>query len=205
MDDFKNAWKKKSVFDKQLLLNKKELDNSYPEHWQFFLSAIEQLNLNNTPTTLRDIGCGCGAYSELISRHHPYICYIGYDYSEEAIHLARQTWPKASFETLDYKEFTPLNFENGEIMHASGLHNILPNGDECMDFLLSLNPKCAIFERLLLTDKQSYCETYLAYDEITTYYFFHNRDSLFNMFKKYQYEITETSPVGSSINVLLRK
>jgi len=205
MDDLKNAWKKRSVFEKQLLLNQQELNNAYPEHWKSFLSALERLNLNNIPTTLRDIGCGCGAYSELLARHYSFINYVGYDYSEEAILLARQTWPKASFEVLDYKGLTPGHFENDEIIHASGLHNILPNGDECMDFLLGLNPKSAIFERILLTEEPSYCKTYLAYDEITTYYFFHNRNSLYSMFRKYQYEVTEIGSIGNSTNVLLRK
>jgi len=43
--------------------------------------------------------------------------------------------------TMDYKELTKDFIKNYDAINTCGLHNILPDGDKAMVFLLSLEPK----------------------------------------------------------------
>lgn len=200
---FINSWKNRAVFDKQLALNLKQLGESpYPEHWEAFLKAF---SLIKGPKTLVDVGCGCGTFSELLKRHYPNIDYIGYDYSSEAIALAKSIWNHGIFEVKNYLDLTPEDFKRGEILHACSLHNVMPDGDDCMDFLLNLKAKYLILGKILTTPGQSFFKTYTAYDEITTYMFFHSRDELFNKMHNSGYEITEINKTGHDVTNLFLK
>ena len=78
------------------------------------------------------------------------------------------------------------------------LHNILPNGDDVMEFFLKLQPKFLILGKIQVTDKESYHTQYLAWNEIMTYSYYHNFNSLKNMFKKYNYKVLcDNSPTPS--------
>lgn len=202
-DQFTDSWKNKSVFNKQLALNLEQLKaNPYPEHWQAFLKAV---SLIKDPKVLVDVGCGCGAFSELLKDNYPDISYIGYDYSSEAVELARSTWKQGLFEVKNYLDLTPDDFKNGEILHACGLHNILFDGDGCMDVFLSLKAKYLILGKISLTSEPSYFRTYSAYDEITTYQFYHNRGSLIEKINKNDYEFIEINPGRDITNLFLKK
>ena len=203
--DFIDNWKNKNVFEKQLELNVQELSsNPYPNHWVSYLKALDLIPSQNK-MILKDIGCGCGAYSKLTWDHEPTIKYVGYDYSEEAITLAKESWTHGTFEVKNFENFTEKDFKNGEVMHACSLHNILPDGDACMNFLLSLKPCWAIFGKVLFTGGQSYHTTYKAYGEIITYMFFHNKTNLLNMIESHGYEIQEIDPTRELTNLLLKR
>ena len=61
---------------------------------------------------------------------------------------------------------------------ANGLVDILPNGDECLQHLLSINADRLLIQRTRITDEPSYFTEYSPYD-ITTYEFFYNKKDLF--------------------------
>lgn len=187
MDNVINSWKNSKVFEKQLQLNLNELinNNTYPSHWHAFISFIKEIK----PKTLLDIGCGCGAFYELCSREFNEIVYTGHDYSKEAIDLAIKKWGYTGFFVKDYLSLTKKEITKFDVIHLGALLDVLPNGDEALEFILSLEPKKVIIGRMKITEKPSYYETYTAYDEITTYAYYHNKENFLNICNKHGYLI----------------
>ena len=89
MSDLKDAWKSAEVFKKQLALNLNQLESSeaYALHWKQCIALIKQFK----PLNVLDLGCGCGAMSEVFLRELPDVKYTGMDYSKDAIELAKKT------------------------------------------------------------------------------------------------------------------
>jgi trans-aconitate methyltransferase len=192
MDNFENSWKDKTVFEEQLELNLKELNGDPPSHWETLLDFIgtiqedmlrrqKQCSIEN----FLDLGCGCGALAKVIQIDWPTIKYTGMDYAPEAIEIASKQWPFATFIEKNYKDLTPEEINRYDVVNACSLHNVLPNGDEALDFLLSLNPKYLILGKMLTTHDKSHFETYRAYNRITTYKYFHNYEELHKKLFKY--------------------
>ena len=74
--------------------------------------------------------------------------------------------------------------------HISELFNFdIVVNENNLDFLLSLEPKNVIIGRMKITDKPSYYETYLAYDEIMTYSYHHNKENFLKICGKYDYQL----------------
>lgn len=84
------------------------------------------------PIDLLDVGCGGRSHSGLMcsrgSRN-----YCGIDFSPEAIQIAGAQWPNTNFKEMSYEELTPEFTEKYNLLLANALHNVLPNGDECME------------------------------------------------------------------------
>jgi trans-aconitate methyltransferase len=187
MDNVINSWKNNNVFKKQLELNIKELSNEqyYPSHWKAFLVLLKQ----NNPKSILDIGCGCGAYYALCNRELNGLIYTGMDYSEDAINLAKNYWSYNGFIVKNYLDLTKEFVNDYDLLHLGALLDVLPNGDEALEFILSLEPKNVLIGRVKLTNKPSFYETYTAYDEITTCAYYHNKENFMLSCKKYGYEI----------------
>jgi len=201
MENFKNSWKNKIVFEKQLKLNTIELHVNMPEHWKIFLTFIDKIK----PSTLLDVGCGCGAFAELLNIYHSYIEYTGMDYADEAIKLASEQWEYAQFIQKNYTDLTKDDVKDFDVISSCGLHQILPNGDEAIEHFLSLEAKILIFLKLNITDKDSHFNVYKAYDEINTYEYFHNYKNLCKMFTNYGYDFEEINQTHQTSHFLLRK
>ena len=157
MKDVKEAWKYSNVFEKQLELNIKELDNSYPPHWYDFINLIKKFK----PLSILDVGCGCGALHELCKRELPSLKYYGIDYSENAIKIAKKTWSEDSFSVKDYLSLDYKYVSKFDLIHMGALLDVLPNGDEALDYIMSLTPKSILIGRMKLTDKESYMKLIL--------------------------------------------
>lgn len=181
-----SGWKKASAeaFKQQFALNLREL-NDPPTHWRFFLEELARIK--NIKRVV-DIGCGVGSFSKLIRMWHGDVNYIGYDYSKAAIKTASSMWSDfGEFQEKDYHDILSTDLEIGDVLVANALCDVLPDGDECFDHILSLGAKNVIFLRVRITEKESYYEEYEAYGEINTYAFYHNQDGLHEMLKKYGY------------------
>jgi len=201
MENILDSWKNKEVFEKQLSLNLKELEATYPAHWTAFITFMTLLKPK--VKTVLDVGCGVGAYSELCRRHFQEIKYIGMDYAEEAIEVASKRWPGIEFKCKNYKDLTPDDLRGVDVLHACSLHNVLPDGDECLDFLLGLKAKYVILGKILITGKASFYSTYMAYNTIQTYLYRHNYLGLYSLFKKHGY-LAKEMRVEDASNFLLR-
>jgi trans-aconitate methyltransferase len=184
-DNILESWKNKEIFDIQLKLNLKELNGNYPSHWVDFIQFIKIFKPNN----MLDIGCGCGAFSELCTKEFPELKYVGVDYAEEAIEIAKEQWEQGAFMVKDYKELDEKFISEFDLVHMGALLDVLPNGDEALEYILSLSPKQLLIGRMRLTDSGSHNSQYLAYDKITTYAFNHNKENFIKLCEKYNYEM----------------
>ena len=160
-------WKNKDVFRQQLERNVQELNGPYPEHWTFLLNHLNQeFAVRSDVISVLDAGCGVGAVGQLLTTqiHHP-LTYRGVDYSLEAVEIAQNTWgrERKSFIVKDFQELTPDYCKNINVLHATGLVDIMEDGTRCMRHLLSLGVENVLLTRINTTDKPSYAEKYEAY------------------------------------------
>jgi trans-aconitate methyltransferase len=198
MSNVINSWKNNLVFQKQLKFNLNELIsvNNYPQHWIDFIRFIKEIK----PKNILDIGCGCGAYYELCKIQFSNIEYTGIDYSKEAIQLAIKNWNYNNFFVKDYQDLNKEYIDKFDLIHLGAVLDVLPNGDEALEFILSLSAKNIIIGRMKVSEKPSYYETYTAYDEIITYSYSHNLNNFIDLCSKYDYDI-----YNSNNNYLLVK
>ena len=181
-----DSWKNQDIFQYQLLLNLQEFNN-YPKHWKDFLYLFSLCKENIGD--ILDIGCGCGAYYELCKREIPNVVYTGIDYSDEAINTAINYWKYKEFYVKDFWKLTTDYIQSFDLIHCGALFDIFPNGDEAIKQLLSLKPHKLIIGRIKITPKHSYYTEYLAYGIVPTYAYYHNIDTLNDLFTYYNYSI----------------
>ena len=200
-EELKESWKHKGVFEQQLNLNVRQLQSGYPPHWKQMLEVLEHYR----PKSIHELGCGVGAASEVIKRHLPFIEYSGSDYSEDAIHIAKNHWETPEkFSVLDIRDMTEDFVQRYDCILEGAVLDVMPNGDEMLEFILSLNPKNLYLQRMKFTDEPSYYEEYEAYGQITTCQYHHNMDTVFSIADKYDYDIvpikSKPLPIVSSIH-----
>jgi len=196
-----NSWKNKRVSEKQLELNLEELDYRYPEHWKIFISTVFRMDVSS----VLDIGCGVGSYKKLCSRHFSRLKYTGMDYSEEAVKIAKEKWGDHFYQG-DYKNLTKEDAKKYELLHAGALLDVLPDGDEAYEFLLSLGFKYVILGRVFLWEELSSSSLFHgAYGEITTYKFKHNVDNLTLIGDKQGYDLKITGDLNAATVLLVRR
>lgn len=190
-------WKNQKVFIKQLDLNKKELSSVYPSHWNSFIKIINSIDES---LNLLDVGCGVGSYFEICRRHCNNVNYTGIDYSEDAISIAKNQWNHDKFFTKNFYEIDTDFISEFNMIHLGALLDVLPNGDEALDFLLKLNVKYVFISRIEISHKSVF-NVYTAYDEIKTYKFIHGHYQLLQIINQNRYNIFLTD--GN--NILLKK
>ena len=178
-----DSWKNSSAaFDSQLRRNMSELQGSFPPHWENFLRVIQ---LEDGPKRVVDVGCGAGAYSFLCANNG--LDYIGYDYSEYAVSLAEKSWG-LKFEVSNYEDLTSSIAREGDMLVANALCDVMPDGNKCLNHLLSLGFKDLLIQRVRITEGQSHFLEYQAYD-IMTYEFYHNKPELLDMIDGHGYSV----------------
>jgi len=202
MYDFIDNWRSSELFKKQLNLNLTEIshESRYPFHWNEFIPFIKEIN----PSSILDVGCGCGVYYKLCKLHFPNIKYTGVDYSEEAISLAKETWKYDNFFTMDYKDLTKVYLENFDLLYLGGLLPVLPNADEALEYIISLDPKHVLISKITFTESSSFYSTYKAYD-VTTYDFKHNKQNFLDLCSKNNYHARMWGSVENCQNAYLLK
>ena len=185
--NLENAWKNASSFNKQLQLNLQELSDksNYPKHWNILLTFIDLIK----PNSILDIGCGAGSLFALLKKEHPSIGYFGLDFSLNAISIAKKNWRSKNFEVGDLFELSSEYVSSYDLVHLGALLDVLPNGDEALDKILKLNIKNLIIGRMELTQNPSYYKEYVAYEEIKTCQFFHNKQEFINKCSIKKYEV----------------
>jgi trans-aconitate methyltransferase len=166
-----NWAKAEKAFQKQLEFNIKELDSTVmPDHW---LDVVDAVNLLNSKSFL-DIGCGVGTIYKIIQNISSNISYKGIDYAPAAIKIARDFWKHKGFEQFDFWDLSEKDVSDFDLVYAGAVLDVFPNGDEALDFLLSLQIKNLLIGRMNFIEGESYYEEYTAYEEIKTCAFHHD-------------------------------
>lgn len=199
IDSWKNS---ETAFYQQLWLNKQELNKSFenlPLHWKSYLVFLREIPSNHN---IYDIGCGCGGLSELTNRYYPNKQYTGFDYSEYAIKIAKENFPKNQFIVSDYKN---IKYKENTILVENALLDVLPNADEALETLLQYNFPFLILLRVRLTNQLSYYNEYMTPYNIMTYDYYHNEENIISIFAKYKYNIKLSINNIDFYDILLEK
>jgi len=196
----------KSYFDRQLLLNKKELSYTArrPPHWDNLIDDVGFfVGQNENIDTIRDLGCGTGALYQVVSDGLEGGNYYGYDRSEYAIELAKENYSKDSFFVFDLNDLDE-NFIKGdnEIFYMAAVLDVLPNANKVLKKICSLGFKNILLHRMNIDDQPSRYSEYMAFDVMPTYAFYHNRQDLIDIVSEnYEYEIYQND--GHNYNMRL--
>lgn len=98
------------------------------------------------PGRFLDIGCGVGAYGELLARYaRERFDYVGADYSEEVLAAARRRAPQSTFERRDL--FAPGAVDGFDVVFASALLDVLPDPDRALRTLLGTDSRWVFVHR----------------------------------------------------------
>jgi len=184
----------KSYFDRQLLLNKKELNYiaRRPPHWNNLISDVGFfVEQNENIDTIRDLGCGTGALYQVVSEGLEGGNYYGYDKSEYAIKLAKENYSEDNFFVFDLNDLDE-NFIKGdnEIFYMAAVLDVLPNANEVLKKICSFGFKNILLHRMNIDNQVSRYSEYMAFDVMPTYSFYHNRSELVDIVSEnYNYEI----------------
>lgn len=205
--DYKHidSWKhSRSSFVKQLNHNKEAFKNGEIERVPMWSNLIYYVK-TYSPKRIVDVGCGTGCYYPIVK--HLGVEYIGYDYSHHAIDLAKEEWG-GDFICRGYQEMTPEDIREGDLVVANALTDVLPNGDECVEHLLSLGANELLIQRIRITEQPNHFKEYEAYD-IMTYEFHHNREQLMSTISHYGYRLGKViqlfNPAENIFDIEIRK
>jgi SAM-dependent methyltransferase len=196
----------KSYFDRQLLLNKKELSYTArrPPHWDNLINDVGFfVGQNENIDTIRDLGCGTGALYQVVSDGLEGGNYYGYDRSEYAIKLAKENYSEDNFFVFDLEDLDE-NFIKGdnEIFYMAALLDVLPNANNVLENVCSMGFKNIIIHRMNIDDQPSRYSEYMAFDVMPTYAFYHNKQDLIDIVSEnYKYEIYQND--GHDYNMRL--
>lgn len=172
-------WKSPSIPLQQLNLNLQQLSNkkNYAPHWNDFLNLMKLVQVD----TLYDLGCGVGSLYKLMKDNSLNINYIGIDFSESMIEVAKKTW-NSNFRVDDFRNLDG-DFSQ-TIIYASGLLDILPDGIKELDTILNYNAKYVLLSRVEVSQKK--VSTYMAYGIEITKYVFDKHEFLDKISEKYK-------------------
>ena len=206
-----DSWKNRDVFVQQLSLNISQFQNEWPAHWHHFVDQATMVR--KRISRVIDIGCGCGAYSMIVAQEFEDVQYIGYDYSKEAVDLANESFGEiGSFYNKSYQDIKWDDIFDNDLIVVNGLIDILPNGNECLEHILSICANMIILQRIPITKEKSNSEVYQTPYGIKTYKFSYNKSEFLQTIKKNGYTIFKwdtfgTNPDGEedSVDVLLLK
>lgn len=175
-------WKSPSIPEQQLNLNLRQLSDkrNYAPHWRHFLSLMKIIE--NKVDTLYDLGCGVGTMYKVTKDNSLNIKYVGIDFSESMIQLAKKTWNSEDFYVGDFRNVKE-DFSSS-VLYASGLLDILPDGLKELDTILNYGAKYIVLSRVEVSKKQIY--TYTAYGIEITKYIFDQQEFLSKIAEKYR-------------------
>jgi SAM-dependent methyltransferase len=147
MARYRDTWTRPDVASQML-----ELTNSQLEHpddvapYRAFRELLELLLQEERlprPATFLDIGCGMGAYGELIERWAPgRFEYTGADYAETVVATARERWPARRFVPRDVHENHAL-----DVLFASALLDVLPDYEPVLEALCAADAPWVVLHR----------------------------------------------------------
>lgn len=147
---YRDTWTSPDVASQML-----ELTNSQLQHpddvapYRAFRELLEILVREETmprPATFLDIGCGMGAYGELLERWAPgRFGYTGADYAEAVVARAQARWPARRFVRRDVHEEHAL--DGFDVLFASALLDVLADYERVLEALCAADAPWVVLHR----------------------------------------------------------
>jgi SAM-dependent methyltransferase len=149
-----DTWKSRDVAEQMATLADDELrrfetDPRLVAPFRAFLELLPAVVADprlDAPADLIDVGCGMGVYADLLDRYAPgRFRYLGVDYSDEILAVARRRSPSRQFEHRDL-------FDDGalagfDVVFASGVLDVMPEPERALDTFLGSDARWAILHR----------------------------------------------------------
>ncbi len=170
--DLRDSWRSSDVARQMLELTDRQLvdPEAVPPYRAFveLLPAVLDDPLLPQPATFLDMGCGVGAYGELLARVAPgRFDYVGADYSAEILEVARRRWPDRRFEERDV--FAPGALNGFDVVFASALLDVLVDAAPALDVLLACDAPWIILHRQRIDARRPRVEVAPGYKGQQTY------------------------------------
>jgi len=174
---FKDNWKASSVGEKQRIFVNEELkqfkNGSMPHVYNGFLQLLALID--EEKMSFLDIGCASGYYKEVAEHQFPgKLDYIGCDYNEKSIELAKKYYPTTQF---DIEDITKLTYSDKQfdVVMVSGVFEHVPDNELAFDETCRVAKKWLICHRIAFASGDEYITKGSQYSEpIIRHYF--NRD-----------------------------
>jgi ubiquinone/menaquinone biosynthesis C-methylase UbiE len=191
----RSAWKADELPRKQRqLVNRQlaEFRKGMPvDVFDVMVAALRDLSLGEHVTSVLEVGCSSGFYSEVIDIAGLPVAYAGCDYSEAFIALARKTYPALQF---DVEDATALSYQNGAFdVVISGcclLH--IPEYETAVAETVRVAKRYAIFHRTpVVTGQPNMYFRKLAYGVETVEIHF-NEPEFLALLQKHGLELLQT-------------
>jgi SAM-dependent methyltransferase len=147
---YRDTWTSPDVAGQMLALTNSQLE--HPEDvapYSAFRELLDVLLRDDRlprPATFLDIGCGMGAYGELLERWAPdRFEYTGADYAEAVVATARERWPERRFVRRDVHE--PHALDGFDVVFASALLDVLADFEAVLDALCAADAPWVLLHR----------------------------------------------------------
>lgn len=193
-------------FNQQLELNKRQLNEGYPDHWNTLVRFVKNIVKTDSDKIWKilDLGCGCGATCQLLYENFQSynVLYTGLDISEQAIELAKKNFPVGDFLVQDFNEGTGVNINKFDIVLQSAFVEVNNNGLELFQDILSYGVPWVISQRMRLTNGPSRIETHGAYN-IESPICYHNKDVILDLIWTFNYHINDMIELDTGHSFLL--
>ncbi len=201
----RDSWQSELLPQRQKILVSKQLidyrQGKAIDVFDVMVQALMGLKLTSSPSTLLEVGCSSGFYSEVLAiKKLPFI-YSGCDYSEAFVDLGRQVYPKIPFYLADA---TALSFETSSFdVVVSGcclLH--IPNFEKAIAETARVAKRFVIFHRTPIVvglPNQFFRKQAYGVETVEIHF---NENELIALFHKYGLELINTFTIaqGSSVD-----
>jgi SAM-dependent methyltransferase len=172
LERHRDSWRSSDVAKQMLELTEAQLRDPgtvppYAAFLRLLPALVDDPDLPR-PARFLDIGCGVGAYGELLDRYAPgRFDYVGADYSDEILTAARERAPERRFERRDLLELGAL--DGFDVVFASALLDVLAEPGPALEALLAADARSVLVHRQRVGARRGHVEVVPGYRGQRTY------------------------------------
>ena len=203
---YRNSWRSRDVAARMLVLTNAELEQpTEVAPYRAFLELLPTLTADpdlQAPARLLDIGCGVGAYSELLDRYaRGRFEYVGADYSTEILAVARERWPGREFVERDV--FAGGALDGFDVILGSALVDVQADFERALRVLCAADARWLLLHRQQITSARSRAEVAPGYPGQRTYRSYVRIDELHRIAAEYGRRVVTSARVAGDVRSFL--